>query len=539
MKRLSDTPVWLRLTAAIWLLLIIVWASFIAWETRVSRDIAIDQSQLFANTINDMTMAGLTGMMINGTIANRAVFLDQIERLDALRELRVLRGDAVSGAFGRPDGELTPDAVEARVLASGEAYRAVEASAEGGQHLRVILPTLASDNYLGKNCLMCHQVTAGTPLGAVSMRIALDRVDASVSQFRNASAIFALVASLPVVLIVFFFVRRVVTRPLERMSEGLRDLARGEGDLTRRLAVAGNDEIGQTGLRFNEMLATIAQLVREVGDSARDVTGAAVTLSGDAGRIAESSTLQFKRSSEADGSVARLAESVTTVAEHAGAVSKLSRESEARTAEGRTRVERLTHDVSEVAESVRQIGESVRGFVESAKQISVMTQEVREIADQTNLLALNAAIEAARAGEHGRGFAVVADEVRKLAEKSARSAAEIDAITRSISEKSDAVSESLRIGDVHLQESRSAADEVAEVLDQAARTVADVRQGLDRITAETVQQNDHGHDVKESISAIARMASDNQAAVERAVGAARTLEDLAQRLQASVARFRT
>ncbi|MCB1954204.1 MAG: methyl-accepting chemotaxis protein [Rhodocyclaceae bacterium] len=539
MKRLSDTPVWLRLTAAIWLLLIIVWASFIAWETRVSRDIAIDQSQLFANTINDMTMAGLTGMMINGTIANRAVFLDQIERLDALRELRVLRGDAVSSAFGRPEGELAPDAVEARVLASGEAYRAVEASAEGGQHLRVILPTLASDNYLGKNCLMCHQVTAGTPLGAVSMRIALDRVDASVSQFRNASAIFALVASLPVVLIVFFFVRRVVTRPLERMSEGLRDLARGEGDLTRRLAVAGNDEIGQTGLRFNEMLATIAQLVREVGDSARDVTGAAVTLSGDAGRIAESSTLQFKRSSEADGSVARLAESVTTVAEHAGAVSKLSRESEARTAEGRTRVERLIHDVSEVAESVRQIGESVRGFVESAKQISVMTQEVREIADQTNLLALNAAIEAARAGEHGRGFAVVADEVRKLAEKSARSAAEIDAITRSISEKSDAVSESLRIGDVHLQESRSAADEVAEVLDQAARTVADVRQGLDRITAETVQQNDHGHDVKESISAIARMASDNQAAVERAVGAARTLEDLAQRLQASVARFRT
>ena len=265
MKRLSDTPVWLRLTAAIWLLLIIVWASFIAWETRVSRDIAIDQSQLFANTINDMTMAGLTGMMINGTIANRAVFLDQIERLDALRELRVLRGDAVSSAFGRPEGELAPDAVEARVLASGEAYRAVEASAEGGQHLRVILPTLASDNYLGKNCLMCHQVTAGTPLGAVSMRIALDRVDASVSQFRNASAIFALVASLPVVLIVFFFVRRVVTRPLERMSEGLRDLARGEGDLTRRLAVAGNDEIGQTGLRFNEMLATIAQLVREVG----------------------------------------------------------------------------------------------------------------------------------------------------------------------------------------------------------------------------------------------------------------------------------
>ncbi len=539
MKRLSDTPVWLRLTAAIWVLLIIVWASFIAWETRVSRDIAIEQSRLFATTINDMTMAGLTGMMINGTIANRAVFLDQIEQLDALQELRVLRGEAVSETYGRPDNEAEPDPQEAGVLASGKPYTSVEPSASGGQQLRVILPTLASENYLGKNCLMCHPVAAGTPLGAVSMRISLDQVDASVARFRNTSALFALLASAPVILIVFLFVRRFVTTPLGRMSSGLQDLARGEGDLTRRLDVTSDDEIGQAGSLFNQMLGTIATLVREVSTSARDVTGAATALAQDAGRVADSSSRQYERSSEADDSVARLAESVAAVAEHAAAVSALSRESEARTDEGRTHLANLTRDVGEVAASVQQIGESVRGFVESAKQISDMTQEVREIADQTNLLALNAAIEAARAGEHGRGFAIVADEVRKLAEKSTRSAAEIDAITRSISEKSDAVGASLEKGDKHLQESRVAAHDVAAVLDEAARAAAEVRQGLERINAETLQQNEHGHAVKEGISAIARMASENQSAVTRAVTAARSLESLAQRLQESVSRFRT
>ncbi len=538
MKRLADTPIWLRLTAAIWLLLVIVWSTFIVWETRVSRDIAIEQSERFAASINDMTMAGLTGMMINGTIANRAVFLDQIEQLDALQELRVLRGEAVSAAFGRQPGDVAPDADEKRVLESGQPLRTLEDNPAGGQYLRMIYPALASTDYLGKNCLMCHQVAAGTALGAVSMRISLDRVDESVARFRNTSVLFSIVASLPLILIVYLFIRRFVIKPLDGMTAGLQELARGGGDLTRRLEVRGEDEIGRTGSLFNQMLASIATLVREVGTSADAVSAASRTLSRDADQVAESSTRQHARSADAEGSVGSLADSVAAVAEHTESVSSLSRESEARTGEGRKRVAALLSSVGEVERSVRQIAEAVRGFVDSAEQISVMTRQVREIADQTNLLALNAAIEAARAGEHGRGFAVVADEVRKLAEKSARSAAEIDAITNSIGEKTELVDSSLASGERHLGESRGAADEVAAVLDAAAETVAEVRAGLDRISGETEQQTRDSQAVRDNIAAIEQMASENQGTVERTVHAARELEGLAQRLQQSVSRFR-
>jgi len=100
MLRFSDTPIWLRLTGVIWLMMIAAFGSMIVWETRVNRDTAIDQAKDFAATVNEMTMAGLTGMMITGTVAQRDVFLDQIKELSVVQDLEVIRGDAVSRVFG-------------------------------------------------------------------------------------------------------------------------------------------------------------------------------------------------------------------------------------------------------------------------------------------------------------------------------------------------------------------------------------------------------------------------------------------------------
>jgi methyl-accepting chemotaxis protein len=100
MRKLADTPIWLRLTGAIWLMLVIAWGSMIAWETRVNRQTAIAQAEDFAHSIHEMTMAGLTGMMITGTVGQREVFLDQIKQLSVIKDLVVIRGDAVSKQFG-------------------------------------------------------------------------------------------------------------------------------------------------------------------------------------------------------------------------------------------------------------------------------------------------------------------------------------------------------------------------------------------------------------------------------------------------------
>ena len=539
MRRLADTPIWLRLTAAIWLMLVIAWGSMIAWETRVTRDMAIEQAKDFAATVNEMTMAGLTGMMITGTVAQRDVFLDQIKELSVVRDLKVIRGEEVSKVFGPGhDGELTVDAVERQALSDGKALMAVEHSAEYGEHLRVVMPALASHSWLGKDCIACHQVAVGVPLGVVSMRVSLDKADAAVTEFRNNSIFFALLVSLPVLGFVFFFIRRFVTLPLSHLAASLAEIAQGGGDLRRRLDRGGDDEIGRTAGSFNSMMGAIGALVAQVGEAAGAVTTAAQRLASGAADLAQRSHRQNDSSVSAAAAVDAMGDSITHIADSTAAVRERSHDSLARSREGQHSLQQLMGEMGQVEAAVRQMAGTVGEFVESTRAISRMTREVREIAEQTNLLALNAAIEAARAGEQGRGFAVVADEVRKLAEKSARSAGEIDTITREIGRRSDSVQGAIESGLQHLESSHTMAEDVARVLATANALVAEVGEGLDNIAAATAEQRRSSASVTLSIDDIAGMAGENDLAIAQTVHAARELEQLAARMQESVGRFR-
>ena len=535
MYRFSDTPIWLRLTGVIWLMMVVAFGSMIAWETRVNRDMAIEQAKDFAGTVNEMTMAGLTGMMITGTVAQRDVFLDQIKELSVVQDLKVIRGSAVTQVFG--DGGVATtgsDADEQRALDAGQSTMRIEHDAAHGEHLRVVIPALASTAWLGKDCIACHQVPAGTPLGVVSMRISLDKADAAVRGFRNDSIVFAILVSIPLIVAIYLFIRRFVTRPLAQLNEGMAQIAAGGGDLSRRLPVRGSDEIGRTGQTFNDMLGTLGGLVRQVGDSASAVTGAAHRLADDAAAVAASSDSSVSAASTVDA----MMDNISAIAERTEAVRARSHDSLQRSQEGQRSLERLVGEVGEVEAAVRQMAEAVVAFVDSTQAISRMTSEVREIAEQTNLLALNAAIEAARAGEQGRGFAVVADEVRKLAEKSARSAGEIDDITREVGRRSSSVRGAIDSGLGHLDASREMAGVVMEVLTTANSLVVEVGEGLDRIAEASREQRSASESVTGRIGEIADMAQSNNDALGKTVAAARELGELASRLQDSVSRFR-
>jgi len=517
MIRFSDTPIWLRLTGAIWLMMVAAFGSMIVWETRVNRDMAIEQAKDFAGTVNEMTMAGLTGMMITGTVAQRDVFLDQIKELSVVQDLEVIRGEAVSRVFGGGGAlEAARDADERLALVEGRSTVRVDHDAEHGEHLRVVIPSLASTDWLGKDCIACHQVPQGTPLGAVSMRISLDKANAAVLAFRNQSAMFAALVSIPLILFIYLFITRFVTRPLDGLNQGLGRIAEGGGDLRLQLPVRGRDEIGRSARTFNDMMGTLGGLVRQVGDSASAVTEAASRLAADAEAVAESSQRQNESSMGAASAVDEMVGSISAIAEHAEAVRERSHDSLERSREGQRSLERLVGEVGEVEAAVRQMADAVVAFVDSTQAISRMTSEVREIAEQTNLLALNAAIEAARAGEQGRGFAVVADEVRKLAERTTTSTAdinttviEIQTVTAQAVASMNVAANEVDTGIGMLRESVAGLQEIAEsasVVTQMSTQISDASRQQGIASEEVASSMQHITDLIEQNTAAARSA---------------------------------
>ena len=538
MPRFADLKIWIRLTAAIWVVLAIIWAGAIIWTTQVNRETAIQQAQEFSKSIHEMTMAGLTGMMLTGTVGQREVFLDQIEQLSVIKDLIVARSDAVVKLYGPDTKSKRPlDALEKEVMSTGTPYMSVE-SANGNAFLHVINPTKASKNYLGKDCTLCHQVPEGTVLGVVSMKVSLDSVEAQVSAFRVKIAGVALAALGALLVIIYLITNHFVSKPLEAMRKGLADIARGEGDLTRRLEIKGRDEVGQAAMVFNEMMENFNQLVRQVRDAASQVSARVTALSDSADRVTQSSHQQNEKSDQAASAVEQLVSNISSIARSAEHVQLQSQESLARANEGSRNLNVLLGEMNVVERAVKEMADSVNNFVRNTEAITTMTREVKDIAEQTNLLALNAAIEAARAGEQGRGFAVVADEVRKLAEKSSRSASEIDAITAQLSAQSVAVRRSIEEGMAHLESSQTAVQSVSDVLAATNGSVTEVGHGLDAIASATDQQRRFSGEVENSIEAIAGMARENSGTVEQTAGAAHDLKRLAEGLAALVGRFK-
>ncbi len=540
MTRISDLKIWVRLTVAISVMLAIAGSAMIFWESYVNRETAIGQARDFSLSMHEATMAGLTGMMLTGTIGQREVFLDQIKQLSIIRDLKVIRGENVSKMFG--PGNATDagasDDVEKQVLSNGREFSAVQ-SDEKGEYLRVVRPALASKNYLGKDCIACHQVPEKTVLGAVSMKISLNQVNEAVAAQRIKSLIAAMVVGIPLLAFIYLFIRNFITAPLDKMVAGLRDISSGEGDLTRRLEIRSKDEIGDAAEAFNRMMEKFSALVRHVSESAGQVSSAAHTLSASAGRVATSSTQQDAKSSAAAMAVEQMLASIGSIAQGMEKVHQQSRESLRRSGEGNESLSRLIGEVSQVEATVKEIADSVTEFVRSTESITSMTRQVKDIADQTNLLALNAAIEAARAGEQGRGFAVVADEVRKLAEKSSASASEIDTVTHTLAQQAEVVRRSIESGLDHIASSQNSMDTVAEVLASASTSVTEVGLGLDAIASATDEQRRVSGEVAQNIESIAAMSRDNAHAVEQTAAAAQEMEALAEKLQSTVGRFHT
>ena len=351
-----------------------------------------------------------------------------------------------------------------------------------------------------------------------------------------ASAIFGLVAILVTVMTGMFIVKSIVNE-LHSLKETIA-LIQSDNNLTHRIVVEGENEIAETGNSFNLLIGSMQVIINNVIESSKQVRQSTTQLSAASLKITHSSQSQNEAAASTAAAVEQMTVSISEVAATAADVHKLSEQSLQQTKQGNQSAEVMILEIASIEKAVNQIAASVGDFVQSARTIASMTQQVKDIADQTNLLALNAAIEAARAGEQGRGFAVVADEVRKLAEKSAQSAREIDKVTSTMDSQSSNVEKAIEHGLQSLKSTQQQINTVSNMLVQAGASVTDVSSGVSNIAASVDEQSKGSHEIARHVESIAQMAEENYAAIEHVGQDILRLEKLAEDMEAAVAHFK-
>lgn len=374
------------------------------------------------------------------------------------------------------------------------------------------------------------------------------------------------VAGLLLSVAIGFLVIRAITKPLRGMNAQMREIADGRGDLSREIVVRSKDEIAELAGNFNRMLRNLRGILNQAQDTAIQVASSSEELTASAeqttrateqiveatNRIADSSTNEQHNVAEAVSAVQRMSDGIYDVSSGNDEISRLAQAASAASAEGARSVRAVLTDMQALDETVQQAAVVIQSLGDRSQEVQGIAGMITDLAYRTNLLSLNAGIEASRAGEHGRGFTVVAQEIRKLAEESRRSAEQIGELIQAIVADTAHAVGAMHAGTEKVAQSLSRTDEVDRALHaidehvgavaarvgQTAMTTHQLAASSKQVVALMEEVAEAGNDVAAACQNNSATTEEQLATMEEISSSAQSLSKLAEDLHGVLSRFK-
>ena len=364
-----------------------------------------------------------------------------------------------------------------------------------------------------------------------------DEYNAAASKLRSqmifAAGLFVLVASVLAVLL-----GRRIAGGVKRVSDAIHEIAQGDGDLTQRLEINSTDETGELAQRFNVFAEKIHDTIVEVAIATREVASASTQIAASTEEMATGMHQQTEQSKQITSAVEEMSASVEDVARKSVEAAQNAEEAGAQASEGGKVVNQSVDGMKDIANVVNESAQAINELGKRGEQIGQIIEVINDIADQTNLLALNAAIEAARAGEHGRGFAVVADEVRKLADRTTKATEEIVDSISAIQNETDLAVKRMSAGTERVDAGVSLAEKAGQSLSAIVENSANMTNMIRSIAAASEQQSAASEQINRNIQSMNAVAREAAEGASQSATAVTQLSSKAESLQRLVSQFK-
>ena len=432
-------------------------------------------------------------------------------------------------AFKSKDGKTL---ASKGTLVSGSNYRTINVDVTSEGSLIGKLELIYDFNVLDKAKAELHKVQ--TKNIALLNKSKDDSLSHATLISMSGTAIVGLVLAIAIALLF----KVLVNRRLSLLEENLKNVAEGDGDLTQRLNADSNDIIGRIARYYNSFVSRIHSTVSEIISANEELKQSAEIIRNSTDDARLNVNTQNSEIDQAATAINEMTATISEVARNASTAASAAQNADDQSQQGLQIVRNTITSITGLAQEVDNASEVINKLEKDSESISVILDVIRGIAEQTNLLALNAAIEAARAGEQGRGFAVVADEVRTLASRTQESTEEIHSMIELLQQGTADAVKVMQDGQKQAQVSVESASEAGNSLDTIAKSVATITEMNTQIASAAEEQNAVANEINFNITRVRDIASRSQEGIEQSANSSLSMDALAKNLSLILNKFK-